>query len=73
MKLGRSVIQRHKVLGTTADLPGLVHSLGIDHVVITMAQASRQDIKRITKSAKTFQSKFGSYQAFMRFWTDASR
>jgi FlaA1/EpsC-like NDP-sugar epimerase len=49
MKVGRSVVQRHKVLGTTADLPRLVHSLGIDHVVITIAQASRQDIHRIVK------------------------
>jgi FlaA1/EpsC-like NDP-sugar epimerase len=49
MKLGRSVIRRHKVLGSTNDLPRLVESLGIDHVVITMAQASRQEIQRITK------------------------
>lgn len=47
MKLGRSVIQGLKVLGTTQDLPRLVHSLGIDHVVISMAQAPRQDIQRI--------------------------
>ena len=49
MKLGRSVIQRHKVLGTTDALPRLVHSLQIDHVVITIAQASRQSIHRIVK------------------------
>jgi FlaA1/EpsC-like NDP-sugar epimerase len=49
MKLGRSVVQRHKVLGTTEALPRLVHSLHIDHVVITIAQASRQDIYRIVK------------------------
>lgn len=47
--LGRSVIQGHKVLGTTSDLPNLVRSLGIDRVVITIAQASRQDIHRIVK------------------------
>lgn len=49
MKLGRSVVQRHKVLGTTDALPRLVHSLQIDHVVITIAQASRQEIHRIVK------------------------
>lgn len=49
MKVGRSVVQRHRVLGTTKDLPRLVHSLGIDHVVITIAQASRQEIHRIIK------------------------
>jgi FlaA1/EpsC-like NDP-sugar epimerase len=49
MKLGRSVVQRHKVLGTTEDLAHLVHSLEIDHVVITIAQASRQEIRRIVE------------------------
>jgi FlaA1/EpsC-like NDP-sugar epimerase len=49
MKLGRSVVQGHKVLGTTEDLARLVRSLGIDHVVITIAQASRHDINRIVK------------------------
>ena len=49
MKLGRSVVQRHKVLGTTDALPRLVHSLAIDHVVITIAQASRQEIRRIVE------------------------
>lgn len=49
MKLGRSVIRGHKVLGSTKDLPNLVRSLGIDRVVITIAQASRQDIHRIVK------------------------
>jgi FlaA1/EpsC-like NDP-sugar epimerase len=48
-KIGRSVVKRHRVLGTTEDLPRLVRSLGIDHVVITIAQASRQDIQRIIK------------------------
>ncbi len=49
MKLGRSVVQRHKVLGNTDALPRLVHSLGIDHVVITIAQASRQEMRRIVE------------------------
>jgi FlaA1/EpsC-like NDP-sugar epimerase len=48
-KLGRSVIQSCKVLGDTQDLPELVRSLGIDHVVITIAHASRHQIHRIVK------------------------
>jgi FlaA1/EpsC-like NDP-sugar epimerase len=47
MKLGRSVVKGLKVLGTTQDLPRLVRSLGIDHVVITIAQAGRENIQRI--------------------------
>ncbi len=46
-KLGRAVVLGHKVLGSTKDLARLVHSMRIDHVVITIAQASRQDIHRI--------------------------
>ena len=49
MKVGRTGVQGHKVLATTEDLPRLVRSLGIDHVVITIAQASRQSIHRIVK------------------------
>jgi FlaA1/EpsC-like NDP-sugar epimerase len=45
-KLG-SVIQGVKVLGTTQDLPRLAQELNIDHVVISIAQASRQDFKRV--------------------------
>ena len=48
-KLGRSVVQSHKVLGDTQDLPELVRSLGIDHVVITITHASRHQIHRIVK------------------------
>lgn len=48
-KLRRSVLQGHRVLGSTTDLPRLVRSLGIDHVIITMAQASRAQIQRIVK------------------------
>ena len=48
-KLGRAVVLGHKVLGSTKDLARLVRSMGIDHVVITIAQASRQDIHRIVK------------------------
>jgi FlaA1/EpsC-like NDP-sugar epimerase len=49
MKLGRRVVQRFKVLGDTKSLPKLVHSLQIDHVVITIAQAPRQQIRRIVE------------------------
>lgn len=42
-----SVIHGIKVLGTTESLPALARSLHIDHVVITIARASRQEIRRI--------------------------
>lgn len=45
-KLG-SVIQGVKVLGSTNDLPRLVRELGVDHVVITIAKAGREDFRRI--------------------------
>jgi FlaA1/EpsC-like NDP-sugar epimerase len=48
-KLGRSVLQGRRVLGTTRDLPRLVHVHGINHVVITIAHASRHEIHRIVK------------------------
>lgn len=41
------VIHRVRVLGTTEDLPSLVDKLDIDHVVITIAQMSRQELRRI--------------------------
>jgi FlaA1/EpsC-like NDP-sugar epimerase len=46
------VIQGIKVLGTTADLPRLIDELEIDHVVITIAQASRQDLRRIVETCE---------------------
>jgi FlaA1/EpsC-like NDP-sugar epimerase len=48
-KLGRSVVMGQKVLGTTQDLAKFVRSLAIDHVVITIAHASRHQIHRIVK------------------------
>ena len=42
-----SVIHGIKVLGATWDLPELVRSHAIDHVVITIAKASRRDFRRI--------------------------
>jgi FlaA1/EpsC-like NDP-sugar epimerase len=44
-----TVIQGFKVIGTSRDLPRLVPELGIHHVVITIAQASRTDIRRIVE------------------------
>src|SRR4030095_13917366 len=43
----RSVIHGIRVVGTTADLPRLVRELQIDHVVISIAEASRYQLKRI--------------------------
>ena len=48
-KLGRSVVQGHRVLGSTKDLPRLIHTLGINHVIITIAHASRHQIHRIVR------------------------
>lgn len=48
-KLGRTVVQGRRVLGNTRDLPRLVHVHGINHVVITIAHASRHQIHRIVK------------------------
>jgi FlaA1/EpsC-like NDP-sugar epimerase len=42
-----SVIHGFPVLGTTADLPRLVQTMGIAQVVITIARISRRDILRI--------------------------
>jgi FlaA1/EpsC-like NDP-sugar epimerase len=44
-----SVIQGTRVLGATSDLPGLVGHLGIEEIVITIAQAPRKDIRRIVR------------------------
>jgi FlaA1/EpsC-like NDP-sugar epimerase len=45
-KLG-SVIQGVKVLGTAEDIPRLASELNIDHVVISFAEASRREFRRI--------------------------
>lgn len=44
-----AIIKGVKVLGNTTDLAELVHKLGIDHIIISIAQASREDFQRITK------------------------
>jgi FlaA1/EpsC-like NDP-sugar epimerase len=46
VKLG-SIIQGVKVLGSAEDIPRLVFELNIDHVVISFAEASRRDFRRI--------------------------
>ncbi|HLE62196.1 MAG TPA: nucleoside-diphosphate sugar epimerase/dehydratase [Pyrinomonadaceae bacterium] len=43
----KSRIQGVKVLGGIADLPVLVRKLNIDHVIITIAQGTRQQFRRI--------------------------
>ncbi len=44
-----AVVQGVKVLGTTRELPRLVAELGIDHVIVTIAKASRRQIRRIVE------------------------
>ncbi len=48
-KVGRSVVQGLRVLGTTQDLPRLIDTHGINHVIITIAHASRHQIHRIVR------------------------
>lgn len=47
-----SVLNGIKVLGNTDDLPQIVRETNIDHVVISIAQASRRDFKRILDICK---------------------
>ena len=42
-----AVINGVKVLGTTADLPRLVRELGIDHVIITIGEIQRKEMRRL--------------------------
>lgn len=42
-----SSIQGIRVLGSTADLPRLVSEMKVDHVVISIARATRSDFRRI--------------------------
>jgi FlaA1/EpsC-like NDP-sugar epimerase len=48
-----AIIHGLRVLGTTADLPALVESMGIEQVVITIAKASRKDMDRIVKTCES--------------------
>jgi FlaA1/EpsC-like NDP-sugar epimerase len=45
----RTVMQGIKVLGTTAQIPDIVKKLGIEEAIITIANASSKDIKRIVE------------------------
>jgi FlaA1/EpsC-like NDP-sugar epimerase len=47
-KIG-SVIQGVKVLGTIQSMPRLIKEMEIDHVVITIAQSPRQDIRQLMR------------------------
>jgi FlaA1/EpsC-like NDP-sugar epimerase len=52
LKKQGSIIHRVRVLGTTQDLPRLVRDMEIDHVIITIAQASRQDMRRMVETCE---------------------
>ena len=58
-----TVIQGVKVIGTTHDLPSLVPELGIDHVVITIAQTSRSQISTMRR---LFRASTRSYRGLWR-------
>jgi FlaA1/EpsC-like NDP-sugar epimerase len=47
-----TVIQGLSVLGTTEDIPQLVNDYNIDHVVITIADASAKTLRRIVESCE---------------------
>ena len=44
-----SVIQGKKVLGSTDDLPRLCRELDLDHVIVTIAQVARDELRRIVQ------------------------
>ena len=44
-----AVIQGVRVLGTSRDLPRLAAELGVDHVIITIAQATRRELRRLVE------------------------
>ena len=48
-KKRRAVISGVRVLGTIQDLPRLVREQKIDHVIITIAHASREEMRRIVQ------------------------
>ncbi|MEP6902204.1 MAG: nucleoside-diphosphate sugar epimerase/dehydratase [Actinomycetota bacterium] len=51
-KLG-SVINGIEVIGKTENIPHLVRNLDIDHIIITIAEASREDFQRILQICKS--------------------
>lgn len=48
-----SVIGGVEVVGTTESIPQKVRELGVDHVILTIAQASRRDMQRILNICKS--------------------
>src|SRR5450830_1787142 len=55
-KLG-SVINGFRILGTTAEIPRLVEDLGIDEIILTVARASRSQIRRIVSLCERTKAK----------------
>lgn len=49
----KQVINGIEVIGKTRDIPRKVRELNIDHVIITLAHASRRDIQRILSICKS--------------------
>ena len=49
----RAILHGVPVIGTTADLQTLVRELGIDHVLVTMTDASRLDVQRIVEQCES--------------------
>jgi FlaA1/EpsC-like NDP-sugar epimerase len=58
-----SIIGGVKVLGTTEDIPRLVRGLSIDHVIITIAQLSSRDMRRIVEICETAKIKIKTIPA----------
>lgn len=52
VKIG-AVINGVTVLGNTSELPRIVRKLKIDHVIISMAQATREDFQRILEICRS--------------------
>jgi FlaA1/EpsC-like NDP-sugar epimerase len=55
-KLG-SVINGIRVVGTSTEIPRLVEDLGIDEIIITVARASRSQIRRIVETCERSKAK----------------
>lgn len=65
-----SLIQGVRVLGATSELPRLVKELSIDHVVITIAHASRLQFRRILDICEQIPVKVRIIPAWMRSWKE---
>lgn len=60
-----AIIQGVKVLGTSNDIPRLVREFEIDHVIITIARATRQEIRRIVEICELAQVKTRIIPSFL--------